>query len=179
MTIEEFYSNRTTKRSGVPLMNHIHEGEAILKSIGGSLATITAYRLHPIYQNDVDLEENYRHLHREAPEVVMLVMEYRNIANRGLSDIVHLYPDWNRHNGPSVPTLKKPIEISPIEQVNKMLIADKVQNWKDFKQYHQTTHPRAKELDFYFRSWIKALGLSEGEALFLEEICYGIQRRNS
>lgn len=38
-----------------------------------------------------------------------------------------------------------------------MLIADKVQNYKDFRKHHLDTHARADELDFYFKTWLKEL----------------------
>ena len=38
-----------------------------------------------------------------------------------------------------------------------MLIADKVQNYKDFLLYHKNTHERSDELDEYFNSWFKIL----------------------
>lgn len=167
MSIEEFYGNRTAARSGVPLMNHINEGTRILEAIGAHPTAIEAYRLHPIYQNDSDLEDNYRSLLNRPQLVVLYIMEYRNIANASLSDIV-----FRNNNKDWCPLeLRRPIKISPLEQVNKMLIADKVQNWKDFKQFHLGEHARSDELDFYFRSWFRALGISEGEALYLERFC--------
>lgn len=167
MTIEEFYGNRTAARSGVPLMNHINEGTRILEAIGADPAAILAYRLHPIYQNDSDLEDNYRSLLNRPQLVVLYIMEYRNIANASLSDIV-----FRNNNKDWCPLeLRRQIKISPLEQVNKMLIADKVQNWKDFKQFHLGKHARSDELDFYFRSWFRVLGISEGEALYLERFC--------
>lgn len=167
MTIEEFYGNRTAKRSGVPLINHINEGTRILEAIEADPAAILAYRLHPMYQNDYDLEDNYFELVKLPQLVVVYVMEYRNIANASLSDIVfrNNYKDWCPLE------LRRQIKISPLEQVNKMLVADKVQNWKDFKQFHKGKHERSEELDLYFRSWFKALGISEGDALYLETFC--------
>lgn len=168
MTIEEFYGNRTAKRSGVPLINHINEGTRILEAIGAHPTAIEAYRLHPIYQNDSDLEDNYRSLLNRPQLVVLYIMEYRNIANASLSNIVR--KTYWVDNDPTL-SLERPIKISPLEQVNDMLIADKVQNWKDFKQFHKGKHERSEELDLYFRSWFKALGISEGDALYLERFC--------
>lgn len=168
MTIEEFYGNRTAARSGVPLMNHINEGVRILEAIGAHPTAIEAYRLHPMYQNDNDLGDNYYKLVKLPQLVVLYVIEYRNIANASLSDIVKK-THWVDND--STLSLDRPIKISPLEQVNKMLIADKVQNWKDFKQFHLGKHVRSDELDFYFRSWFRALGISEGEAMYLEKFC--------
>ena len=38
-----------------------------------------------------------------------------------------------------------------------MLYADKIQNEKDFKIYHEVTHERSKELREYFDNWINKL----------------------
>ena len=42
-----------------------------------------------------------------------------------------------------------------------MLIADKIQNKKDFELYHKGSHPRSMELDHYFNNWLKRLNISE------------------
>ena len=41
-----------------------------------------------------------------------------------------------------------------------MLIADKVENRKDFERYHWD-HSNAARLTEYFREWLTALGISE------------------
>ena len=74
-------------------------------------------------------------------------MEYRNVANRGL----HCYQV----------TESSKIYLSPIKEVNDMLIADKVQNRKDFLIYHYGTHPKSQDLDKYFKNWLEALNISE------------------
>ena len=38
-----------------------------------------------------------------------------------------------------------------------MLLADKLQNRKDFRLYHLGKHERTKELDHYFDLWIDYL----------------------
>jgi hypothetical protein len=44
-----------------------------------------------------------------------------------------------------------------------MLIADKIQNRKDFELYHEGTHERSLELKCYFIDWLWRLGVREGE----------------
>ncbi len=56
--------------------------------------------------------------------------------------------------------------ISPLPEVNQMLIADKIQNRKDFELYHQKTHPRNQELQLYFRNWLEKSGISEDRYQF-------------
>jgi len=42
-----------------------------------------------------------------------------------------------------------------------MLIADKVQNRKDFEIYHSSTHDKKDRLAAYFAEWLEALEVSE------------------
>jgi len=81
--------------------------------------------------------------------VLLLAMEYRNIANATLS-----------HR--TIATAAD-IPLSPLPEVNAMLVADKVQNRKDFILHHARSHPRSKELDRYFRLWLERLGVSESQ----------------
>ncbi len=54
------------------------------------------------------------------------------------------------------------IRLSLLEDVNAMLVADKIQNRKDFETFHQA-HPRHDVLALYFRNWMERLGISEKE----------------
>lgn len=152
--IEKFYGERKAERSGVPLINHIHEGLRILDYIKASEKAKAAFCLHPMFQHDEDLFNNFSLLKYFDEEVVAFIMEYRNIANANLSDNVRTdtlagIPIW----------FGKPISLSPLKEVNDMLIADKVQNYTDFNTYHYGKHIRSAELDLYFRTWIETLGV--------------------
>ena len=154
--ISEHYGDNVAKRSQVPLINHINEGLVVLDQIRANDAAKRAFCIHPLLQNDLDLKNNWPTVYNVcSPKVVMLAMEYRNIANSFLSDKI---PEFQN----------TPIKLSPIAAVNDMLIADKVQNCKDFWTYHYGTHPRSNELEVYFDKWLDALGVSEEQ---YEELC--------
>lgn len=147
--ISKFYGDKKAKRSGLYLMNHIDEGLAILEDIGASEAAKRAYCLHPIFQSDIDLKVTYdlsfSRLGPISTDVVMATMEYRNIANAYLSTRqIEVLNDIN---------------LSPLKDVNDMLIADKIQNKKDFMLYHYGEHDRSDELFNYFNNWHDRLGI--------------------
>ena len=149
----EFLGGRTAARSGVPYLSHVLEGVRILEKLNASLRAKEAFCLHPIVQGDEDLTTSVSEgsvLHRWSLDsiAVTLSMEYRSVANRYLSRMPLRAPEM--------------IELSPIDEVNKMLIADKVQNRKDFEKYNPD-HPRAEHLSLYFESWLSALEVSEAQ----------------
>lgn len=156
--IRGYYGGRTAKRSGVPLINHIHEGLDILARLHATDATKRAYCLHPMFQADADLIKNAWLTASELsldPWVMTLVMEYRSQANAWLSDKV-----WTANfndGGPGLVQIKGLPSPGPLPQVRDMLIADKVQNYRDFCTYHQATHPRRRELIRYFEQWLAVL----------------------
>jgi len=143
--IEKFYGDRVAKRSGVPLINHINEGLTVLSAIRATETTKRAFCIHPLLQADEDLQENYYISSFVDHHPLLLAMEYRSVANEYLSD--------------KVDTEQK-IRLSPLLEVNEMLIADKVQNRKDFMTYHYGTHERSDELARYFNKWLNALNVS-------------------
>jgi hypothetical protein len=105
--------------------------------------------LHPLVQADADLAASFPRLDELSDDhaIIALALEYRNIANATLS----------------VRAIASATEIplSPLVDVNAMLVADKVQNRTEFLRYHRATHPRAAELDRYFRLWLERLGIDE------------------
>lgn len=151
--VSRYYSNQQAKRSGCYLMNHIDEGLYILNEINASEAAKKAYCIHPLTQNEQDLAKNWNVIKTMvSSEVLGLALEYRNIANQYLSKR-------------SIKSLDD-IKLSPLKDVNDMLIADKVQNYKDFLIYHKDSHDRAEALDEYFNNWLKKLKIVNFETYF-------------
>lgn len=154
--IRDYYGERTAVRSSVPLIEHIHEGLTILRAIGADLTTQAAFCLHPLFQDDADLAKNYQQsLEGVDPQAILLTIEYRSIANQYLS---HRQLSGSADQNADV---LMEIQLSPLVPVNQMLIADKVQNRKDFELYHRESHPRADELTQYFANWLWRLEISE------------------
>ena len=148
--VSAFYGAGRAARSGVCFMNHIDEGLYVLRQTGATEAACRAFIIHPLLQGDAELPVHLDEVARTvSPRVLALAMEYRNIANATLS--------------------QRPIDkasdifLSPLPEVNQMLIADKVQNYKDFLRYHLTTHPRSDILDRYFRLWLERLDVSNAD----------------
>lgn len=144
--VQEFYGDQRAKRSGVPYIYHIDEGLAILEHIGASYNTKEAYCLHPILQMDKDFTKNkdmdFSGIETEA---IILAMEYRRVANSYLSKS---HP--SEFVGFSCP------------EVREMLIADKVQNYKDFISYQKDLANQI-ELFEYFDYWFELLKVDYSE----------------
>ena len=144
--ISDFYGDKVANRSGVRLMNHIDEGLYILEKIGASDVAKRAYCLHPIVQDDQSLKENSYLLKDIDSDVIIAAIEYRSVANEYLSKRV-------------IESIDE-IRLSPLKDVNDMLIADKIQNRKDFELYHLGKHERSNELDQYFKNWFERLEIT-------------------
>lgn len=143
--ISEFYNVRTAERSGCLLLNHVVEGLFILRQIGATIEAQKAFLLHPMLQSDKYFAENFERLSSSFCNrtALMLAVEYRSVANEYLSTRTIASVDE--------------IRLSPIKCVNDMLIADKIQNYKDFLKFHSKTHERRVELDGYFQNWLRKL----------------------
>ena len=146
--IETIYGNSYAKRSGVFYMNHIDEGLYILSKLNASLESKLGYIIHPIFQSDKQLRTIYNHtdLTNLTSQALINAVEYRSVANDYLSH--KMIDDIDD------------IRLSPLKDVNIMLIADKIQNRKDFELY-QKTHERYNELLLYFKNWLNVLNISE------------------
>lgn len=154
--IESLYQDDCAKRSGVYFMNHIDEGLYILNKIGAAHTAKLGYILHPVFQEDAYYKNVSKYLLTEIdPLVIINAVEYRHIANDYLSH--------RRISGIDE------IKLSVIQDVNEMLIADKIQNRKDFEIYHKGIHERSKELTEYFANWMAKLNISEDAYQELKE----------
>ena len=155
VAIENHYGATRARRSGRRYMNHIDEGLRVLhRWLGASDRAMRAWCLHPLVQGDADLRSTHAAglLGGFEPAVVTLALEYRNIANAFLSPM-------ERHPGYEDPAR---IALSPLAEVSAMLVADKLQNCKDFRGDHRD-HPRAAWLERYFQRWLAALGVDPAE----------------
>lgn len=142
-SIRLYYGFNIATRSGVSLMNHIDEGLVILDILGASYAAKLAFCIHPIIQGNLNIKCT------DNKYVLELANEYKVKANSYLCK-----PETDY--------------IQTIEQVHlvvcgmskdcaDMLMADKMQNKKDFLIYHQHSHPRSPQLERYFNLWIEYL----------------------
>ncbi|MDQ1811877.1 hypothetical protein RBA41_01030 [Massilia sp. CCM 9210] len=148
----QFYGDTRAERSGVLLIAHIDEGIALLDAIGAPLRAMEAFCIHPLVQDDGALlaalaPESVFRAHQPDAAVVALAMEYRRVANAYLPHHCERADDA--------------IELSGVDEVNQMLIADKVQNRKDFERHHLGRHARSDILQLYFANWLRRLGVSE------------------
>lgn len=179
VAIADYYGDRKAERSGVRLMQHIDDGLVVLDQINASGAAMRAYCLHPLFQQDDDLTSSAEAMRDFAPVatrdpyVMLLVMEYRYRANAWLSDKVRTIE--RKSAGERVISDGLPVP-GVLEEVWHMLIADKVQNRKDFLTHHKGTHPRSAELELYFGHWLLALDVDEAE---YEKLCTAIDAAKS
>lgn len=154
MMASHFYDNEKTKRSAIPLMNHIDEGLFVLSELGADRITMDAWIVHPLFQTDSALKNTLHYCRNYfyglEEHCILYAMEYRNVANQYLSER-------------TISSIED-IALSPLEQVNQMLIADKVQNRNDFIRYHKGTHPKSDCLEKYFENWLLRLGVTREQA---------------
>lgn len=143
--IAAFYGDRRAKRSGVRLMQHIDEGLMLLREWDATDLAKRAFCLHPIVQNDEDVDVTWS-------DAYPLACEYRDRANAFLCRPETDYITRYRQLKDVVGTMSR--------DCRDMLLADKLQNWKDFRLYHAETHPRKGMLGGYFPLWVHYL-LSE------------------
>ena len=150
--ISKHYGDSVATRSQVPLMNHIDEGLQILACLGATELAKDAFCIHPIVQIAI-LDNN------QVPDDVLelesfpLAYEYSMKANSYLcckeTDYVTSVEDIYNIVGDMT------------HDCRLMLIADKIQNRKDFTRFHKGTHERSDQLTAYFDLWLQYLFTQE------------------
>lgn len=176
--IKSLYGDTKASRSDVPLINHIDQGLAIIEAVDKHRIIPVKFDveiaqrgfcLHPIFQSDVNLAKyGPEAASKSHPLAVLMAMEYRQRANFWLSDMVVSVSETK------ISQIERPV-LSGLPEVNAMLIADKVQNRKDFVKYHKATHARSAELAHYFVEWLEAMGLNSQQYLLLKEVAIGVE----
>jgi len=159
LAVKLMYGDNVAERSQVPLINHINEGLIILEDIGASIEAMKAYCMHPLFQDtDKMLIDGvvFSTMYPVGALPLLYVMEYRRVANSCLPKHIK-----ETRQGLMPLTIKLPDLTDTFPSVAQMLIADKVQNRKDFEIHHKETHKDSEVLDFYFKRWLGALGISE------------------
>ncbi|MEJ8852624.1 hypothetical protein [Variovorax rhizosphaerae] len=166
--IRTHYADRVAKGSGLALLQRIAEGLIILSELDASEAAMRAFCLHPLFQADEDPihhGQDFMNSVDADPFVILLVMEFRSRANAWSTDKVQRSHDGSRMAADGNPYA------GPIEAVKHMLIADKVQQRKDFIRHHRGKHPCSDALDLFFDRWLEALNVGRTE---YEELCAAI-----
>lgn len=149
--IKDHYGDRVAERSGVPLMQHIDEGLLILNYLGAADYIKGAFCLHPLIQNPNDYIQNIDALatnDRVGISAFQSALAYRKHANAYLCK-----PETDDWTQTEIAAFVGPL----LEDVRFMLIADKVQNKKDFMLYHHGSHARSDQLLRYFDQWMEYL----------------------
>ncbi|ATW58054.1 hypothetical protein CNR34_00121 [Pseudomonas phage nickie] len=150
--VKSYYGDQRAKRSGVLKMNHIDEGIEMLRVMGASELAIKAYCLHPLAQGGDFGWEMVLTTPGLNPKAVILSTQYRDKANAYLCR-----PNTDHYTVESLNDV-----IGPLSQdLIHMLVADKIQNEKDFDLYHKGTHARSAELSRYFCIWLDYLEVAE------------------
>ena len=154
--IETYYGRSAAARSGQPYMNHIDEGLGVLSYMGANENTKRIFTLHPLIQVDEAMRD-YQHILRAtqySDTAVAGAWQYRDTANAYLPS-TEGHPGWSEASK---------IMLSENTDVNMALVADKIQNNKDFSLHLDNGHyPEdwRRNLRLYFSQWRKALGITD------------------
>lgn len=164
--IRAAYGDRKAKRTGLPYIRHIDQGLLILKHLKVDSDVLSAWCLHPIFQLDEYLvplmsgESQIAFPSRAlsfSTKVTVFGMEYRSVANAFLTK--------DTFSG------RMPIP-SVIPEVNVMLVADKIQNYRDARLhlFPQLEWEGKERLNYYFGAWLTALRVSSEDRTTFEAI---------
>lgn len=153
--IKSYYGSKKAKRSRVPLMNHIDEGIVMMQNMGASELAIRAFCLHPLAQGGVlGFNAIVRglaagHISTDSAD---LAIEYRCAADAYLCR-----PETDYFTNSEIHFVVGDLS----QDLIHMLVADKIQNEKDFLIYHKGKHRRSDQLEAYFCKWLDYLDFCE------------------
>lgn len=154
--VQQYYEDKYAKRSGLHYMNHIDEGLTILSALDVHPVVKAAFCVHPIYQdNQTDLISQFEAYATWQSDVARMARLYARAANAFLPvDVASgKYP-------PKLETDRPTVEMA--DAVRHMLIADKIQNRKDFEaNLGQFSREQAYPLRRYFDLWFDVLNITE------------------
>ena len=156
ITIKRWFGARKAKRTGVPHINHIDEGIDMLRAMGASELAIKAFCLHPLAQDPSIVANEWLH-HRDLDrKAIDLAKLYAFRADSFLCR-----PETDHY---TIMDLRKYVG-SLSQNLIHMLVADKIQNEKDFEIYHKGKgkHERSDQLAHYFDLWLQYLEVCEAE----------------
>lgn len=149
--ISRYYGATTTKRTKLPWINHIIEGVVLIHQLNGSEPAADAFCWHPLIQSDDTYLETLAEIQRyynlnTSGDALINALGYRDAANRWLRGVVTKDNQPKKH---------------PLEDVNIMLMADKIQNRKDFEANEKLFSVEdASSLHYYFDCWFTTLGIT-------------------
>lgn len=154
IAIKRWYGARKAKRSTVPLINHIDEGIDLLRDMGASDLAVRAFCLHPLAQDESAIAQDWLHNRNFSRKAIELAKQYARIAGSFLCN-----PETDHY---TIADLRRVVG-SLSQAMIHMLVADKIQNEKDFELYHKGKHERSEQLAHYFDLWVEYLEVCEAE----------------
>lgn len=156
MAIENFYKDKRAGRSGLPYINHIDEGIDMLShwlndDILKASICARAYAIHPLIDEMTGILGGILDALGStlpAGNTISLAIEHHILRNK------FLVKDWDTHwDETGLQNLLGPMS----NECAWMLLADKVQNQKDFRIHHWFTHEKTYQYEEYFNLWIETL----------------------
>ena len=160
--VREFYKGKRGERSGVPYLQHIDEGLYILECLGASRETLRAFAIHPLVQGDQEFQDHVDN------EVVTKLLYAGGQSGAAMALALEYRYRANSYTSRMPPSVFDSYKRSPLPEVNLMLLADKIQNYKDAILYviPKMDFPEANRLHTYFQNWMDFYEISDKELWF-------------
>lgn len=166
--IETIYGTRCARRSRVPLIDHINEGIIVLQALQATPVETEAFCLHAPAQISYHFgarpaAEHYLPIQPQGPRDTWLLQTQFPLATEAVALAWRFAAHAEAFRPDYLNNKKRPPLIAIDPAVRKLLIADKVQNRKDFDLFHCDSHPRRAQLRLYFECWFTLLDISEAD----------------